>query len=198
MDDRPELLAIWDEARRHIEAHDHAKAIETYRYIIIRYHDDDIAVEHANAYLGDLYLTMQELALAKNHLREAIRYAPGKPQYRYLLGFTHSKAEEWQDAIRELESAIEQDHTEGEYVRALGWAVFNGKEKAAGLALLYRAVELAPDNPDIHTDMAHAFLAIGNLDKAVEHGREALDIEPDHLLAQDLLRKIDLLRERFG
>ena len=198
MDDRPELLTIWDEARKSIEAHDHAKAIETYRYIIIRYHDDDIAVEHANAYLGDLYLTIQELARAKNHLGEAIRYAPDKPQYHYLLGFTHSKAEEWQDAITELGAAIEQDPTEGEYVRALGWAVFNGKEKAAGLALLYRAVELAPDSADVHTDMAHAFLAIGNLDKAVEHGREALGIEPDHPLAQDLLRKIDLMRKKFG
>ncbi len=52
MDDKPELLTIWDEAREHVEIRDYAKAIETYRYIIIRYHDNDVAVEHANAYLA--------------------------------------------------------------------------------------------------------------------------------------------------
>ena len=79
----------------------------------------------------------------------------------------------------------------------MGWALFNDGDKAAGLAKLYRAVELAPDNADIHTDLAVAFLTIGRLDRAVDHGQEALSIEPGHTLAQDLLRRIDLLREKF-
>ncbi|MFC1935518.1 tetratricopeptide repeat protein [Chloroflexota bacterium] len=198
MDDRPELLTIWDEARGYIETRDYARAIETYRYIIIRYHDNDVAVEYANAYLGDLFLTIQELALAKNHLKEAIGYSPDKPHYRYLLGFTYSKMEEWQEAISELEAAKELEPADGEYVRALGWAIFNGRDKLEGLAQLYRAAELAPDNANILTDLAAAFLTMGNLDKAREYGKEALGVDPGHTLAQDLLRNIDLLRKKFG
>ncbi|MBI4282477.1 MAG: tetratricopeptide repeat protein [Chloroflexi bacterium] len=198
MDDRPELLTIWDEARGHIDTGDYDRAIETYRYILIRYHDDDVAVEYANAYLGDLFLTIQELALARKHLVGAIGYAPEKPHYHYLLGFTYSKMEEWEAAISELEAAVELEPTEGEYVRALGWATFNGRDKPEGLAQLHRAAELAPDNADILTDLAAAFLTMGNLDKAREYGKEALGIDPGHTLAQDLLRNIDLLRKKFG
>ena len=44
-DDRPELRSIWDEAKAHIERGDYDKAIEIYRYILIRYAENDIAVE---------------------------------------------------------------------------------------------------------------------------------------------------------
>ncbi len=49
-DDRPELRLIWGEAKAHIERGDYDKAIEIYRYILIRYAEDNRAVEYANAY----------------------------------------------------------------------------------------------------------------------------------------------------
>ncbi len=67
-DDRPELRSIWNEAKAHIERGDHDKAIEVYRYVIIRYAENDIAVEYANAYLGDIFLTIRRLDLAEKHL----------------------------------------------------------------------------------------------------------------------------------
>ncbi len=64
-DNVPELHAIWDEARKHIESGNYDKTIEIYRYILVRYGDNDVAAEHANAYLGDIFLTLRQLDLVK-------------------------------------------------------------------------------------------------------------------------------------
>jgi len=197
-DDRPELATIWDEAREHIEKRDYDRAIDTYRYITIRYADDDVAVQHANAYLGDIYLTLRKLALAEDHLKKAIGYAPEKPHYRYLLGFTYSVMEKWKEATSELEAALQLEPDNDEYVGALGWALFNAGNRVEGLAKLLRAVELAPGNPNILTDLAAAFLTMGNLDMAEEYGNKVLGIDPDHTLARDLLTNIDRLRKMLG
>ncbi len=89
-DDRTELQSIWDEAKTHIERGDYDKAIEIYRYVLIRYAEKDIAVEYANAYLGDIFLTIRRLELAEKYLKMAIAMAPGNSHYYYLLGFTYS------------------------------------------------------------------------------------------------------------
>ena len=52
-----ELNTIWDEAKGHIEQGNYEKAIEIYRYILVRYSDNDIAAEYTNAYLGDAFLS---------------------------------------------------------------------------------------------------------------------------------------------
>lgn len=62
-DDAPELYSIWDEARVHIEHGERNKAVEIYKYILIRYADNVTAVEYANAYLGDIFLTTRQLVL---------------------------------------------------------------------------------------------------------------------------------------
>ena len=89
-EDVPELNSIWEEAREHIESSNYDKAIEIYRYILVRYGNDDIAVEHANAYLGDIFLTLQKLDLAEDHIKKALNLSPEKPAYRCILGFIYS------------------------------------------------------------------------------------------------------------
>ena len=64
-EDLPELNSIWDEARQYIESGNHKKAIEIYKYVLVRYGDHAVAAGYANAYLGDLFLTLQNIELAK-------------------------------------------------------------------------------------------------------------------------------------
>jgi hypothetical protein len=54
-----ELITIWDEARQFIESGRTDKAIEIYKYILVRYADEPVAAELANAYLGDIFLTLR-------------------------------------------------------------------------------------------------------------------------------------------
>jgi len=55
-DELPELQSIWDETKSHIERGEYDKAVEIYKYVLIRYSDNAISVEYANAYLGDYLL----------------------------------------------------------------------------------------------------------------------------------------------
>jgi len=179
----PEIRSIWDEAKGHIDRGDYDKAVETYRYILIRYADDAGAVEYANAYLGDIFLTTQSLDLAEQHLKKAITMAPGNPHYHYLLGFTYSVKERWSKAVTEFRKAIRPDPDNSEYECGLGWAMFNGGNRTEGIGHLYRALELSPSNLHAMTDLATAMLMLGNTMKAREYGEKALQLDPGYILA---------------
>lgn len=190
-EDIPELQSIWDEAKGHIDRGEYDKAVEIYNYVLIRYTDHAIAVEYANAYLGDILLTTRRPDLAEQHLIKAIDIAPGKAHYHYLLGFTYSVKEQWRKAVRAFRKSIKLDPDNGEYERGLGWAIFNAGNRTEGIAHLFRALELSPSNVQAMTDLAAAMLMLGNLTKAREYGQKALRIEPGYVLAQNLLETID-------
>jgi hypothetical protein len=54
-----ELDAIWDEAKTQIDSGHLDKAIEIYKYILLRYAVDPLALEYANAYLGEIYVGLK-------------------------------------------------------------------------------------------------------------------------------------------
>jgi tetratricopeptide (TPR) repeat protein len=195
----PEPRSIWDEAKGHIERGEYDKAVEIYKYIIIRYADNAIAVEYANAYIGDIYLTTrQHLDLAEKHLMKAATLAPVNQHYHYLLGFTYSVKEQWAKAVNAFLKALSLDADNGEYERGLGWAMFNGGNRAKGITHMYRALELSPSNIHTMTDLATALLMLGNVEKAREYGEKALRIDPGYVLAQNLLKTIDQIERSQG
>ena len=98
----PEFHAIWDEARQHINSGKYDKAIEIYKYILVRYNDDTVATEYANAYLGDIFLTLQKLDQAEDHIKKAINLKPENPGYRYILGFIYSYKRQWKRLFQNL------------------------------------------------------------------------------------------------
>jgi len=189
-EDVPELQSIWDEARDSIEQGDYDKAIETYRYILIRYSDRPAAVEHANAYLGDIFLTLRQLDAAEEHIKKAISLEPEKPSYHYILGFIYSIEQLWNEAILEFEKAIEREPGNGEYLRGLGWAIYRSGDVAKGLAYLEKATSFLPSDVNIMTDLAVAYLSSLNLDKASECAEKAVRIDPTNAVAQDVLKKV--------
>ncbi len=169
-----ELSTIWNEAKGHIEQGNYEKAIEIYRYILLRYSDNDIAVEYASAYLGDIFLRLRQLDLSENHIKKAISYNPEKPSYHYILGFTYSIKCKWTEAIREFEVTVDREPDNGEYLRGLGWAFYSSGNKMKGLAYLHKAIDLSPTNVNILTDLAVAYLSLGNIDKAKKYGEKAV------------------------
>ncbi len=197
-DNVPELYAIWDEARSHIEAGNYDKAIEIYRYILVRYGDNDVAAEHANAYLGDIFLTLRKLDLAEDHVKKAIGYKPEKPGYHYILGFIYSVKSQWDGAIPEFELAIDKEPDSGEYLRGLGWAIYSDGDRAKGLAYLHEANHLAPTNVNILTDLASAYISVVNFSKAREYAERAVRIEPTSALAQEVLESVRSFEKELG
>ena len=197
-DTAPELYTIWSEAKNHIEQGDYDKAIEIYKYVLIRYSDNDIAVEHANAYLGDIYLTLRQLNLAENHIKKAIDCKPDKPNYHYLLGFTYSIQSQWDKAIGEFEAALGKEPNNSEYLRGLGWAIHRTGDKAKGLAYLHRAIALAPTNVNILTDLAAAYLSDLQFRKAREYAEKAIQIAPGSNVAREVLDNVVRFQRDYG
>ncbi len=189
-EDIPEIQSIWDDARRFIERGDYDKAIEIYQYILIRYSDYPIAVEHANAYLGEIFLTLRQLDTAEEHIKKAISFSPEKPDYHYILGFIYSNKRWWDNAIAEFEIAVAKEPDNGEYLRGLAWAVYSSGDVAKGLASLEKASRLAPANVNILTDLAVAYLASVNIDKATEYAERAARLDPINSVAQDVLKRV--------
>ena len=193
----PELHTIWSEAKEHIEHGEYDKAIDIYKYVLIRYGDNDIAVEYANAYLGDIYLTLRRLNLAENHIKKAIDCSPDNPSYHYILGFTYSIQSEWGKAIGEFEVALDKEPNNSEYLRGLGWALHSAGDKAKGLAHLHRAVDLAPTNVNILTDLAAAYLSALQFHEAREYAERAVHIDPTNALAREVLSNIHSFENGF-
>jgi len=193
----PELQSIWDEARQYIESGNHAKAIEIYKYILLRYADDAIAVEYANAYLGDLFLTLRKLELAEVHIKRAINIKPKNPGYRYILGFIYSGQQLWNKAITEFQIAVAKAPDNAEYLRGLGWAVYSGGDKDRGIIILEDAKRLAPDNPNILTDLAVAYLSSDNLNKAKEYAERTVSMDPANQLARNVLHHVTAFNKNF-
>jgi tetratricopeptide (TPR) repeat protein len=100
------LSTIWDEAKTNIEEGNYSKAIEIYKYILIRYSDKKVAVEYANAYLGDIYLTLKNSELAEGCIKKAVKLNPEKPGYRYQLGVSYSLQNLWNKAVPEFRLAL--------------------------------------------------------------------------------------------
>ena len=173
-----------------IERGNFDKAIEIYKYILVRYGDNAVAVEYANAYLGDIFLTLQKLDLAEDHIKKAINLKPENPGYRYILGFVYSYKRQWDKAIPEFEIAVAREPDNGEYLRGLGWAIYESGDAAKGLVSLEKASRLAPDNANILTDLAVAYLSSVNIDKAREYAERAVRMDPTNPVAQDVLKKV--------
>jgi tetratricopeptide (TPR) repeat protein len=107
-DTNPEISTIWNEAKAAIERGDYDKAIETYKYTLVRYGDNPTAVEYANAYLGDLYLTLKQLKLSETHIKKAISCNLANPHYHYVLGFIYSTQSWWKKSVQEFETAVKK------------------------------------------------------------------------------------------
>lgn len=193
--DNAELEALRSEAMACCNQDDFDKAITIHRDILTRYKDNDQACAYSYASIGDIYLTLRELELAEDYLKKALSYDPLNPKYHYLLGFTYSISKQWDGAITEFEISVKQQPKDAEYLRGLGWALWSAGKKVKGLKYLGRAVGLAPDNENILTDLAAAYLRDGHFDKAREYAEQAVKANPKSALAKDVLNTTFRFRE---
>ncbi len=90
---------------------------------------------------------------------------------------------------------MKQQPKDAEYLRGLGWALWSAGKKAKGLKYLGRAVSLTPDNGNILTDLAAAYLRDGHFDRTREYAEQAVKANPKSALAKDALNTTLRFRE---
>ncbi len=139
-EDVPELQSIWDDVRRFIERGDYDKAMEIYKYILIRYGANNLANEFANARLAGILYMIGQTELAEDHIRKALNYNPENPDYHCTLGVIYYTRLEWEKAVKKYRVALEKEPWNREYLLALGEADFNAGDKKTGLEYLHKAV----------------------------------------------------------
>lgn len=188
--DAPELQSIWEEAKGHADRGEYDKAVEIYRYILLRYSDNSKAVEYANAYVGDIFLTIRLLDLAEKHLKKAIVVSPETAHYHYLLGFAYSIRERWAKAVAAFRKALRLQRDNSEYERGLGWAMFSGGERIEGMSHLFKALELSPTDVNVITDVGAAMLVLGDISRAKEYAQKAVGLDPNYEPAKSILEVI--------
>jgi tetratricopeptide (TPR) repeat protein len=194
-DNQLEIVTIWNEAKACVDEGNFDKAIEIYGYVLLRYEDNQVAVESANAFLGDVYLTLGRLDLAESHTQKAISLNPEKPDYHYLLGFVYSTQSQWRKAVKEFKFAIKASPDNAEYLRGLGLALLNIGDRIKSMQLLHKANELAPSNLNILLDLANAYFITLDFKNARMYADRALLVDPANKLAQNILSKIEVIQK---
>ena len=58
------------------------------------------------------------------------------------------------------------------------------------IKLLKKAVQIAPDDPIAHVNLAISFRAAGQIDAAIEHLQRSTALDPENRRTQELLRKM--------
>lgn len=191
-----ELLTLWNEARKHIEQRRFEQAVEIYQYIILMYSEEAEAVEYANAYLADVYLTLRKPESAKEHILKALQTAPQKSEYHYILGYVYSLQNQWKPSVTEFELALRTLPEKAEYLRGLGWSTFNTGEREQGIWILNKALRIHPDDVNILTDLAVCYLGLADFPKARKYVKMALDCDPGNSLAKGTLWMVDYVEHQ--
>ena len=83
--------------------------------------------------------------------------------------------------IRELRQIVEQDpKNRGAWVR-LGNVLFDSNQHGDAIQAYTKALEINPNDPDVITDRAVMYRAIGDFPQAAAELRRAADMDPKHL-----------------
>jgi tetratricopeptide (TPR) repeat protein len=113
-------------------------------------------------------------------IREAVRLDPDDANYLALEAQIHLDEKRWQEALVAAERGLQSDseHVACTNLRAIA-LVRLGRKSEAG-ATIDAALRRHPDNALTHANQGWAYLEQNDPQKALEHFREALRLEPGH------------------
>jgi len=158
------------------EGEQFAEATDEARQAIVLAPDYDFAHFAAArvAYARDQY----EDALQA--VQEAIRLDPSVADYRALLAGIHLDQRRWREGLAAAEAGLEQDpeHIGCANLRAMA-LVKLGRRTEAGQAI-DTALARNPDSAFTHANQGWTFLEANDPQKALEHFREALRLDPEN------------------
>jgi predicted Zn-dependent protease len=144
---------------------------------------------------GERALKQSKLDPGIAHLQKAIKLYEPFPQAYTLLGTAYLEQKNWKAAEATLQKATGLDAHASDAYLALG-AMFNQtKEYSRAETALLRGLELKPDAPAGHYELAKTYWALGRWQEAAPHARKAVADMPDVAGPHTLLGNI-LLRER--
>ncbi len=132
---------------------------------------------------------------AEGALQEAIRLAPHESYHYALLSSLKMQQSDWQGGLDAAEMGLEFEPEDPACNNLKAMALVKlGRKKEAGEAL-EGALERDPDDAFSHANQGWSYLHEGDPNKALEHFREALRLEPNLEFAR--LGMIESLKARY-
>ncbi len=126
---------------------------------------------------------------------DAVAKAPANWRAHLSLGYAYNDRGEHDAAIREYRHALELAAAETPFNQAfiqnnLGAALLNAGRRAEALAVLQRALQLTPDDPDLIFNVASALVDEGDLADAERLVATAVRTHPRHAHSLNLLGRL--------
>jgi len=169
----------------------HREAIELCQQILI----NDLNVVEAYEEIGDNYISLRAYSKAKKALEKALKVSKRSANANYLYGFVWSAMHDWDQSIKYLELANQYQANHPEVLRCLGWAYFCSGLRKKGLAILERALVLAPFDGYVLCDLGICHLNDRNFERAMELFSKTLQVDPENIKARECLKIAQMFRE---
>ncbi|MCF7844322.1 MAG: tetratricopeptide repeat protein [Kiritimatiellales bacterium] len=145
--------------------------------------------------VADNELSLEHFGRASKAAKQAITLDKDSYTGYYILGFLHSRKEEWNEALKNLQKANTLKPNNPEILRCLGWALFNGGQRTQGIVTLERALNLDSENPLTLCDLGVTHLQVHNFVKAKALFLRALDLDPTNNRAKECVEAVERLEK---
>ncbi len=162
----------------------HREAIELCHQILLM----DLSVVEAYEEIGDNYISLRAYSKAKKALEKALEINRRSANANYLYGFVFSALHDWEQAIKYLELANDYQANHPEVLRCLGWAFFCSGLRKKGLAILERALVLAPQDSYVLCDLGICHLNDRSFGRAMDLFGRTLQVDPENVKAKECLK----------
>ena len=149
---------------------------------------------------GTSYERAKQWPKAEADFKKALELSPDQPYVLNYLAYSWvERRENLDEALKMLESAVNQRPEDGFIVDSLGWAHYQLGDFADAVKYLERAVELSPQDPTLNDHLGDAYWRAGRFNEARFQWSRALSFKPEADQAKQIEAKIrDGLPEKNG
>jgi tetratricopeptide (TPR) repeat protein len=145
--------------------------------------------------VADNELSLEHHSRAEAAAEQAIALDAESYTGHYILGFLRSQEEEWGKALVHMQKANKLKPNNAEILRCLGWALFNGGQRAQGIVTLERSLNLDDESPLALCDLGVAYLQTRNTVKAKALFLRTLELDPENVRAKECVQAVDRMEQ---
>ena len=117
---------------------------------------------------------------AETDFRKALELQPNQPSVLNYLGYSYlERKENYDEALKMIETAVAERPDDGAIVDSLGWALYRLGRYDEAVVQMELAVELMPVDPVVNDHLGDVYWAVGRQREAEFQWKRALSFEPD-------------------
>jgi tetratricopeptide (TPR) repeat protein len=120
----------------------------------------------AHSMLAKVYLSMKDVARAREHVTRALELERYNGEYHYLLGLVLKEEKRYPDAILEIRQALASRSDFADAHNVLGNIYVELGRYPDAVSHYQKAIELEPDEPEPHLNLASAYKRVGRIEES--------------------------------